>query len=122
MPLSRYLSLLVDLSSWLLAPRDRPCSAGKLFQTFWDIPAHIKWWRIGIEIGKKTLIQRLCFDLSNGSKFRSWLSYRPSCVGFSKLFNLLKALLSREPQMWGTLCGLPSFSGDLEDLVYRSET
>lgn len=23
--------------------------------------------------------------------------------------------------MWGLLCGLPSFSGDLEGLVYRSE-
>ena len=97
-----FLSLLVNLSSWLLAPWDRPCSAGKLFQPFWDIPAPIKWWRIGIEIGKKTLSQRLCFDLSKGSKFRSWLSYRPSCVAFSKLFNLLKALLPREPQMWGT--------------------
>ena len=78
-------------------------------------------WRLGIEIGKKTSSQRLCFGLSNGSKFRSWLYYHPSCVAFSKWFNLLKVRLPRESQMWVLLCGLPSFSGDLEGLVYRSE-
>ena len=103
-------------TSWWICPLG---SAGKLSQTFWDMPP--PWWRLGIEIGKKTSSQRLCFGLSNGSKFRSWLYYRPSCVAFSKWFNLLKALLPRESQMWGLLCVLSSFLGDLEGLVYRSE-